>query len=45
MTDNEKYVLYAGIGADWVQFFLGSMLLIAVLVNRAIRARAMGGRR
>ncbi len=38
-------VLYAGIGADWVQFFLGSMLLIAVLVNRAIRNRAMGGRR
>jgi simple sugar transport system permease protein len=38
-------VLFAGIGADWVQFFLGSMLLIAVLVNRAIRARAMGGRR
>ncbi len=40
----QQGVVYAGIDADWVQFFLGAMLLIAVLVNRAIRARAMGGR-
>jgi simple sugar transport system permease protein len=40
----QQGVVYAGIDADWVQFFLGAMLLIAVLVNRAIRSRAMGGR-
>jgi simple sugar transport system permease protein len=40
----QQGVVYAGIDADWVQFFLGAMLLIAVLVNRAIRARAMGSR-
>lgn len=40
----QQGVVYAGIDADWVQFFLGAMLLVAVLVNRAIRARAMGGR-
>lgn len=41
----QQGVVYARIDANWVQFFLGSMLLIAVLVNRAIRARAMGGGR
>lgn len=41
----QQGVVYARIDANWVQFFLGSMLLIAVLVNRAIRARAMGGRK
>ncbi|MFM8529231.1 MAG: ABC transporter permease [Ilumatobacteraceae bacterium] len=40
----QQGVVYAGIDADWVQFFLGAMLLVAVLVNRAIRARAMGGK-
>lgn len=39
----QQGVVYAGIDADWVQFFLGGMLLAAVLINRAIRARAMGG--
>ena len=37
--------LYAGIDADWNQAVLGAMLVIAVLVNRFIRARAMGSRR
>lgn len=37
-------VVYAGIDADWVQAFLGGMLLVAVLVNRFIRARAMEAR-
>jgi len=37
-------VVYAGVDADWVQAFLGGMLLVAVLVNRFIRARAMEAR-
>jgi simple sugar transport system permease protein len=38
-------VVYAGVDADWVQAFLGGMLLIAVLVNRFIRTQAMEVRR
>jgi simple sugar transport system permease protein len=38
-------VVYAGIDADWVQAFLGGMLLIAVLVNRYIRSQATEARR
>jgi simple sugar transport system permease protein len=38
-------VVYAGVDADWVQAFLGAMLLAAVLVNRYIRSQATEARR
>ncbi len=38
-------VVYAGVDADWVQAFLGVMLLAAVLVNRYIRSQATEARR
>ncbi|MDQ3695174.1 MAG: ABC transporter permease [Chloroflexota bacterium] len=38
-------VVYAGVDADWVQAFLGGMLLAAVLVNRYIRSQATESRR
>jgi simple sugar transport system permease protein len=38
-------IVFAGIDADWYQVFLGVMLLIAVLLNRYVRARAMEDRR
>jgi simple sugar transport system permease protein len=34
-------IVFAGVDADWFQVFLGLMLLIAVLINRYVRARAM----
>jgi simple sugar transport system permease protein len=37
----QQGIVYAGVDSDWVQAVLGVMLLIAVLVNRFIRARAM----
>ena len=37
-------IVYAGVDADWFQVFLGSMVLIAVLINQFVRKRAMGGR-
>jgi simple sugar transport system permease protein len=37
-------IVFAGIDADWFQFVLGAMLLIAVMINRFIRTRAMGAR-
>jgi simple sugar transport system permease protein len=33
-------IVYAGFDADWFQVFLGGMILIAVLINRYVRARA-----
>jgi len=38
-------IVYAGVDADWFQVFLGGMLLIAVLINRFVRNRAMESRR
>ncbi len=38
-------IVFAGIDADWYQVFLGAMLLIAVLLNRYVRSRAMEARR
>jgi simple sugar transport system permease protein len=38
-------IFFAGVDADWTQAVLGVMLLIAVMVNRYIRTRAMEGRR
>lgn len=38
-------IVFAGIDADWYQVFLGVMLLIAVLLNRYVRSRAMEARR
>jgi simple sugar transport system permease protein len=38
-------IVFAGVDADWYQVFLGVMLLIAVLLNRYVRARAMEDRR
>jgi simple sugar transport system permease protein len=37
-------LVYAGVDADWFQVFLGGMLLLAVLINRFVRARAMEAR-
>ncbi len=37
-------IVYAGVDADWFQVFLGVMVLIAVLINRYVRQRAMGAR-
>lgn len=37
-------IVYAGVDADWFQVFLGGMVLIAVLINRYVRRRAMGTR-
>lgn len=34
-------IVYAGVGADWFQVFMGAMLLIAVLINDWVRSRAM----
>lgn len=33
-------IVYAGVDSDWFQVFLGGMVLIAVLINRYVRARA-----
>lgn len=38
-------IVFAGVDADWFQVFLGMMLLVAVLVNRYVRKRAMEARR
>jgi simple sugar transport system permease protein len=38
-------IVFAGFDADWFQVFLGGMLLIAVLINRFVRTRAMEARR
>ena len=37
-------IVFAGVDADWFQVFLGVMLLVAVLINRYVRNRAMEGR-
>jgi simple sugar transport system permease protein len=34
-------IVFARVDADWFQVFLGLMLLIAVLINRLVRERAM----
>jgi simple sugar transport system permease protein len=34
-------IVFARVDADWFQVFIGVMLLIAVLVNRFVRDRAM----
>lgn len=33
-------IVFAGVDADWFQVFLGGMLLVAVLINRWVLARA-----
>jgi len=38
-------IVFAGYDTDWFQVFLGGMLLIAVLINRFVRNRAMEARR
>jgi simple sugar transport system permease protein len=38
-------IVYAGWDADWFKFFLGAMLLLAVLVNQVVRRRAEQSRR
>ncbi len=37
-------IVYAGVDSDWFQVFLGGMVLIAVLINRYVRARATEAR-
>jgi simple sugar transport system permease protein len=39
----QQGVFFAGVDADWFQVFLGGMLLAAVLINRFVRNRAIGG--
>jgi simple sugar transport system permease protein len=34
-------IVFAGVDADWFQVFLGIMLLLAVLINRYVRQRAL----
>jgi len=38
-------IVFAGIDADWFQVFLGTMLIVAVLVNNYIRQTAEKARR
>jgi simple sugar transport system permease protein len=38
-------IVFAGVDADWFQVFLGAMLVVAVLINNAIRQRASEARR
>ena len=38
-------IFYTGIDTDWFKVFLGVVILIAVLVNNYIRAKALGGGR
>lgn len=40
----EMGIFYTGIDTDWFQVFLGSMLLIAVLVNNYVRRKATEAR-
>ncbi len=35
-------IFYTGIDTDWFKVFLGIVILIAVLVNNYIRAKALG---
>ena len=37
-------IFYTGIDTDWFKVFLGAMILVAVLVNNYIRAKALGER-
>jgi simple sugar transport system permease protein len=41
----QQGIVFAGVDADWFQVFLGGMLLAAVLINRFVRGRAVGGAR
>lgn len=41
----QQGIIFAGVDADWFQVFLGGMLLAAVLINRFVRNRALGGAR
>jgi simple sugar transport system permease protein len=36
-------IFYTGIDTDWFKVFLGGVILVAVLVNNYIRAKALGG--
>lgn len=38
-------IVFAGVDPGWENAVLGTMLVVAVLVNRVIRTQAMGGRR
>ena len=38
-------IFYTGINTDWFKVFLGLVILLAVLVNDQVRARALGERR
>jgi simple sugar transport system permease protein len=41
----QQGIFFAGVDADWFQVVLGGMLLAAVLINRFVRSRALGGTR
>jgi simple sugar transport system permease protein len=38
-------IVFAGVDADWFQVFMGTMLVVAVLINNFIRQRASEARR
>jgi simple sugar transport system permease protein len=38
-------IVYAGLDSDWFKFFLGAMLLLAVLANQVVRRYASQARR
>ncbi|MCX6464480.1 MAG: ABC transporter permease, partial [Pseudonocardiales bacterium] len=38
-------IVYAGLDSDWFKFFLGAMLLLAVLSNQYVRRYAERSRR
>ena len=38
-------IVYAGLDSDWFKFFLGAMLLLAVLANQVVRRYAEQSRR
>ena len=40
----QQGMVYARVDADWFQVFMGSMVLFAVILNKTVRKRAMGGR-
>lgn len=41
----QQGMVFSGVDSDWFQVFLGGMLLVAVLINRYVRARASRSRR
>jgi len=41
----QQGIVFSGVDSDWYKVFLGAMLIVAVLVNSAVRSRMMKVRR